>query len=165
MTELLTEPTKEPQHVKPEPVFTESGDNAAAAQDAGRVPLTDLARQLLEGANQAHLATVMPNGAPHSVPLWVGLEGNDLVFLTDPSSRKVGNIEHDQRVAVSVTDRDQPFTMAQIRGRVIRRIEGEEAWTMIDRISRKYVGRPYPREQDRVVFLVRPEHVQSAGYA
>ena len=54
--------------------------------------------------------------------------------------------------------------MAQIRGRVIRRIDGKEAWTIIDRISQKYLGAPYPREQDRVVFLVRPESVQSVSY-
>ena len=100
----------------------------------------------------------------HSVPLRIGLERDNLAFLTEPNSRKARNIEHDARVAISVTDRDQPFTMAQIRGRVIRRFEGEKAWTIIDRISHKYVGAPYPREQDRVVFLVRPEHVQSMGY-
>jgi hypothetical protein len=55
--------------------------------------------------------------------------------------------------------------MAQIRGRVIRRVEGEDAWTIIDRISRKYLGGPYPREQDRVVFPVRPEHVQTTAHA
>ena len=55
--------------------------------------------------------------------------------------------------------------MPQIRGRVVRRVEGNEAWTIVDRISHKYVGGPYPREQDRVVFLVRPEHVQSTAYA
>jgi hypothetical protein len=93
------------------------------------------------------------------------LEGDHLAFLTDPNSRKARNLARDARVAISVTDRDQPFTMAQIRGQVIHRIEGEEAWRIIDRISHKYLGGPYPREQDRVVFLVRVDHVHSMGYA
>jgi hypothetical protein len=32
-------------------------------------------RPLLDGANMAHLATVLPDGSPHSVPVWIGLEG------------------------------------------------------------------------------------------
>ena len=103
-------------------------------------------------------ATLLPNGGPHTVPLWVSLEGGYIAFLTDPTSRKARNLEHDARVAVSVTDRAQPFTMAEVRGRVIRRVEGEEAWSIIDRISNKYTGQPYPLRTDRVVFLIEPDH-------
>ena len=52
-------------------------------------------RALLEAPNYAHLATVLPDGSPHSVPLWVGLEGDHIVFLTGPDSRKARNIDHD----------------------------------------------------------------------
>jgi hypothetical protein len=40
-----------------------------------RHPLPDGVRALCDGANIAHLATLMPDGAPHSVSLWVGVEG------------------------------------------------------------------------------------------
>ena len=36
----------------------------------GTVGLLDL----FEGANQAHVATLLPDGSPHSVPVWVGVE-------------------------------------------------------------------------------------------
>jgi PPOX class probable F420-dependent enzyme len=121
-------------------------------------------RRLLDGPNMAHLATILPNGSPHSVPLWIGVEGDRLAFLTAPGSRKARNIERDPRVSISVTDREQPFTMAQIRGRVIERLDGTEAWTIIDRISVKYTGAPYPQRTGRVVFLVEPEHVQGTAY-
>jgi PPOX class probable F420-dependent enzyme len=147
-------------------IFDGMPDGDAAPDDeAPRVELVGVARRLVEGANQAHLATVLPDGAPYSVPLWVGLEGDDVAFLTGPKSRKARNIDRDARVAISITDREQPFTMAQIRGRVIRRLEGDEAWAIVDRIAHKYVGAAYPREQERVVFIVRPEHVQSTEYA
>jgi len=48
--------------------------------------------------------------------------------------------------------------MAQIRGRVVERIEGDSAWRIIDQMSNKYLGMPYPVRSDRVVFLVEPEH-------
>lgn len=121
--------------------------------------LPDAVRILFEGPNYAHIATVLPDGGPHSVPLWVGLEGDRIAFLTQPASRKARNVERDPRVAISVTDRDRPNAMAQVRGRVTERLEGEEAWTIIDRISHKYTGQPYPVRTDRVVFLVDPERV------
>jgi hypothetical protein len=89
----------------------------------------------------------------------VGIEGDHIAFLTGPGSRKARNIDQDDRVAISVVDHEQPFTMAAIRGRVAERIEGDRAWKIIDRISTTYTGGPYSRQSDRVVFLVEPEHV------
>ena len=39
-------------------------------------PLPDDVRALFEGPNYAHLATVLPSGAPHSVPVWTGIEAH-----------------------------------------------------------------------------------------
>ncbi len=121
-------------------------------------------RTLLDGPNYAHIATVLPDGGPHSVPVWVGLEGNRLAFLTSPGSRKARNLDRDPRVAISITAHDNPFSMAQVRGRVTERLEGEAAWTVIDRLSQKYIGQPYPLRTDRVVFLVEPEHAWAQTY-
>lgn len=121
-------------------------------------------RRLFEGANYAHLATLLPDGGPHSVPLWVGLEGNRIAFLTSPASRKARNLEHDPRVAISITDREQPYAMAVLRGRVAERLDGEAAWAVIDRLSQKYTGQPYPLRTDRVAFLVEPDHVRAQTY-
>ena len=135
-------------------------------------------RALLEGPSYAHIATVLPDGSPHSVPIWVGLEGDRVAFLTGPGSRKARNIAQDPRVAISVTDREQPFTMATVRGRVTERLEGDEAWEVIDRISAVYTGprtpgtktgwsswssrstsRPPPTEEDRTECSL-PFHTQ-----
>lgn len=121
-------------------------------------------RALFEGSNQAHVATLMPDGAPHSVPVWVGVEVDRIAFLTSPGSRKARNLDRDPRVAVSITDADQSFTMAQVRGRVVERREDETAWEVIDRISRKYTGQPYPLRTDRVLFLIEPEHAWGQAF-
>ena len=123
------------------------------------IKLPDAVRTLFEGANYAHLATVLPDGGPHCVPLWVGLEGDRIAFLTQPGSRKAKNLERDPRAAISITDQHEPNTMAQVRGRVARRLDGDQAWLVIDRLSHKYTGRPYPVRTDRVVYLVDPERV------
>ena len=121
-------------------------------------------RALFEAPNYAHLATVRPDGGPHTVPVWVGIAGGKIAFLTSPDSRKARNIAADPRVAISVTDRGQPFTMAQVRGRVTTRLDGDEAWTIIDEISRKYTGQPYPLRTDRVVFLVETDHAHANAF-
>ena len=96
--------------------------------------------------------------------MWVGLEGNQIAFLTHPASHKARNRARDPRVALSVTGHDQPNAMAQVRGRVTGRLEGEAAWAIIDRIAHKYTGQPYPLRTGRVVFLVDPEHAWAHIY-
>jgi PPOX class probable F420-dependent enzyme len=120
--------------------------------------IDDDVRPFLDGVNTAHLATVMPDGAPHSVPVWIGTEGDRIVFLTDPRSRKARNVAADPRVAISITEADRPNAMAHIRGRVVDVVEGDAAWTIIDRLSDKYLGMPYPLRTDRAVYVIEPDH-------
>jgi PPOX class probable F420-dependent enzyme len=126
--------------------------------------LPDDVRALFEGRNIAHVATLLPDGAPHSVPVWAAIEGDRIAFLTSPNSRKGRNLGHDPRVAISITDATAPTTMAQVRGRVAERLEGDAAWEVIDRISHKYIGAPYPLREDRVVFLVEPERASAMAF-
>ena len=117
-------------------------------------------RELLEGRNYAHLATLLPDGSPHSVPVWVGLEGDRIAFFTQPQSRKARNLAEERRVALSITDYDNPYRSAWIRGRVVETKNGAEALGVIDRISQRYTGQDFPMRTG-VVFLIDPER---AGY-
>jgi PPOX class probable F420-dependent enzyme len=119
-------------------------------------------RRLLEGTSLAHVATVLPDGAPHTVPLWVDTRGDQLVFLTGPRSRKARNLRRDPRVALSLAAADNPFQPVTVRGRVVEWLEGDAAWPIIDQISTKYIGQPYPRGEERVVAVVEPER-QTVG--
>jgi PPOX class probable F420-dependent enzyme len=121
--------------------------------------LPDDVRSLFAGPNYAHLATVLPTGAPHSVPVWCGVEGEHVVFFTQPASRKARNLARDPRVAFSITDHESPYRMAQIRGRVVSVVEGEEALEIIDRLAVKYTGQPFPMRTG-IVYLIEPEKVQ-----
>lgn len=49
-----------------------------------------------------------------------------------------------------------------MRGRVVELLEGDAAWTVVDRIAAKYIGGPYSREQERVVAFIEPER-QTVG--
>lgn len=120
--------------------------------------LTPEVRELFEKANYGHLATLMPDGAPHSVAVWVGLEDGRIVFFTQESSRKARNLARDPRVAVSVIDRDNPYRTGRVRGRVIATREGDAALEVIDRIARKFTGKDFPMRSG-TVYEIEPEHV------
>lgn len=119
-------------------------------------------RRVLDGTSIAHLASVLPDGAPHSVPVWVDTEGDHIAFLTGPDSRKARNLRRDPRVALSLTAADNPYQPVLIRGRVVEWLRGDAAWAIVDRISTKYTGHPYPRDDERVIALIEPDR-QSAG--
>jgi PPOX class probable F420-dependent enzyme len=114
-------------------------------------------RDVLDGTSIAHLASVLPDGAPHSVPVWIGTHGDHVAILTGPGSRKARNLRRDPRVALSLTPVDNPFQPVIVRGRVVEWLDGDEAWTIIDRIAMKYIGSPYTRDEERVVALIEPE--------
>ncbi|MGP3967784.1 PPOX class F420-dependent oxidoreductase [Streptomyces sp. 6N223] len=114
-------------------------------------------RRVLEGTSIAHLASVLPDGAPHSVPVWIGTDGDHVAILTGPGTRKARNLRRDPRVALSLTPADNPFQPVIIRGRVVEWLAGDAAWEIIDRISTKYTGGPYTRGEERVVALIEPD--------
>jgi PPOX class probable F420-dependent enzyme len=136
------------------------GDAATTPADPGRDATTVLdpgVRDVLDGTPIAHLATVLPDGAPHCVPVWIGTHGDRIAILTGPASRKARNLRRDPRVAISLTPADNPFRPVAIRGRVVGWLDGPAAWEIVDRIATKYTGGPYPRTEERVVALIEPD--------
>jgi len=113
-------------------------------------------RELFEGANFAHLATTLPDGSPHTVTVWAGVEDGRIVFFTQESSRKARNLAGDPRVAISICDLGNPYRSAWVRGRVVAMREGEAALEVIDRLSHKYTGQPFPMRSG-TVYEIEPE--------
>jgi PPOX class probable F420-dependent enzyme len=70
------------------------------------IALSSEIRQLLDGPNFAHLATLMPDGSPQSVPVWVGRDADRVVICTSENSLKGRNTRRDPRVALSIVDFD-----------------------------------------------------------
>jgi PPOX class probable F420-dependent enzyme len=108
---------------------------------------------LLDGRNFAQLATLMPDGSPHSAPVWLAREGQRIIICTDPDSVKAGNTRRDPRVAISIFNLDAPYSQAQLRGRVVE-WRPDSGFKFLDAISNKYVGKPYPYRSEPPVALV-----------
>jgi PPOX class probable F420-dependent enzyme len=123
------------------------------------MPLDPDVRELFEKPNYVHVATLMPDGSPHAVAVWAGVvEGDRLAFFTQPTSRKAKNLEGDPRACLSVVDRDNPYRMASVRGRLVERREGDAALAVMDRLSELHTGRPFPMRSG-VLYVIEPEKV------
>ena len=109
-----------------------------------------IAELFTAGRNLVHLATVLPDGAPHSIPVWATLEDGRIAFFTQSTSRKARNVAADPRVALSIVDAKNPYRNAQLRGRVVETVEGDAALEVIDRISQRYIGKPFPMRSGTV---------------
>ena len=123
-------------------------------------------RDILQGKNFAHIATLMPDGSPQVTPVWVSLDGDFVLFNTAAGRQKARNLDRDGRVALSVHDQANPYRYIQVRGVVVSKTtEGADA--NIDSLAKKYLdldSYPYrtPTET-RVIYKIRPEHVQVSG--
>jgi PPOX class probable F420-dependent enzyme len=118
------------------------------------IPLSDDLRKLIDRPNFAHLATLMPDGSPHSAPVWIAREGDLVLIGTEATSLKGKNTLRDPRIAISVVDFRDPYIVAQMRGRVIER-RPDPQLKYYDLMSQKYIGKPWPyRNEASPIVLV-----------
>jgi PPOX class probable F420-dependent enzyme len=76
--------------------------------------IPDSHRDILDKKGFAHVATIGPEGEPHSSPVWYGWDGEHFLFSQTKTRQKIRNVQRDARVAVSVTDPDNPYRYLEI---------------------------------------------------
>lgn len=126
--------------------------------------LSSDAAQLFRDKNLVYVATLMPDGSPQITPTWVDVDEENNVILVNTAKGRVKqkNLSRDPRIAVAVVDRNNPYNVATVRGRVQEQAtEGADAH--IDRLAKKYLGMdsyPFrnPAEQ-RVILKIKPEKI------
>jgi PPOX class probable F420-dependent enzyme len=104
--------------------------------------LSDGVRRLFDGKNFAVVSTLEPDGRPHSTVVWTQRQGNDIVFALPKNRRKTANLIRDPRVTVVIFDAANPYTSAQVQGTA--QIEDDPSGRLVEELSRKYTGGPYP---------------------
>jgi PPOX class probable F420-dependent enzyme len=128
--------------------------------------LSQKARDLIARPVLASLATLNPDGSPQITPLWVDLNGDDVVFNTAEGRKKARNLERDGRVGVTVIDPDDQYNVVAFRGTVTD-ITAEGADAHIDALAKKYLGvDSYPMRREgevRIRVTVRTDHIAMQG--
>lgn len=119
---------------------------------------------LLKEPSLAFIATTMADGSPQLTQVWVDTDGEHVLVNSVTTHVKVRNIERDPRVALTVADPDDPSNYFQVRGRVLETTT-DGAVEHIEKLSRTYLGTPYPwyggRDQVRVMLVIAPDHVSA----
>ena len=118
--------------------------------------------RLASAPSVAVISTIMPDGRPQTLFVWIDTDGTHLLVNTEPQRRRVRNIERDPRVTVLLAAADDVHDWAEIRGRVVEIIGGEQARAHIDRLSQKYEGRDYPfviGPRGRVILRIQAHRV------
>ncbi|MGA2835385.1 MAG: PPOX class F420-dependent oxidoreductase [Acidimicrobiales bacterium] len=100
--------------------------------------LSDKAKALVSRPVLANVATVDAEGRPQLTPVWIDLDGENLVFNTAKGRAKQLNLSKNPQVAVSVVDPDDPYNVVVVRGTVEGTEDGADAH--IDSLAKKYLG-------------------------
>src|SRR3984885_5820098 len=128
--------------------------------------LSAKARELISRPVLASLATLNPDGSPQITPLWVDLDGDDVVFNTAQGRKKARNLERDSRVAVTVIDPDDQYNVVAFQG-TVSDVTTEGADAHIDAMAKKYLGvDTYPMRREgevRVRVTVRTDRIAMQG--
>lgn len=123
--------------------------------------LSNKAKALIDRPVIANVATVDADGGPQVTPVWINLDGNDLMFNTAKGRAKVTNLTNNRQVAISIVDPEDPYNVVVVRGSVEPTEEGADAH--IDALAKKYLGvDSYPMRKDgevRVTYRVRADKV------
>jgi len=122
--------------------------------------LDETVRQLAAGPNFAAVTTQMPSGRFQTQPIWVTSDDEFLYLNTEVHRVKYRNVVRDPRITVMIWQRENPYGYVEVRGRVVETTTGDAARRMIDELSMKYNGKPYPPEQiqsERVILRIAPE--------
>jgi PPOX class probable F420-dependent enzyme len=113
-------------------------------------PLPPDLDDLLTKPNPAVIATLKPDGAPHTVATWYLWEDGRALVNMDEGRRRLAYLRADPRVSLTVFDGDQWYSHVSLRGRVVSLTDDADK-ADIDRLSRHYRGQDYPdRERGRV---------------
>ena len=111
------------------------------------------------GRNFGTLSVQLPNGQIATHVMWVDADDEHLLINTEVHRDKYKNVKRDPRVSVTIIDKANPYKYAEVRGKVVEEIRGQEARDDIDRLSQKYNGTDYDPsaiQSERVILKIRP---------
>jgi PPOX class probable F420-dependent enzyme len=127
-----------------------------------RTTLEDRDRALLSATNFCHVSTTREDGTIHTVPIWVDVEGENVVLNTEKSRAWPANLRRTGNTTLTVLNMENPYEYLTITGHLAEETE-DGALEHIDAMAKKYIGQDtYPFHQDgdvRVILRIAPDRV------
>jgi PPOX class probable F420-dependent enzyme len=128
--------------------------------------LPDDLTALLRQPSHCYVATLMPDGSPQMTQTWVDTDGEHILINTVQGFQKDKNVQRDPRVAINVSDPENPSRYYGIRGRVINATTDGGA-EHIEALAQRYLATPYPwyggHDQTRLILTITADKIHSMG--
>lgn len=97
----------------------------------------------------AVIATVRPDGAPHTAATWYDWEDGRVLLNMAFSRRRLENMRRDPRAALTVVSDGDTYDHVSLLGTIVD-IEPDPDLAGIDRLALRYNGEPFrTRDQER----------------
>ncbi len=130
--------------------------------------LNEAVRQALTAGHLAHLVTLNTDGSPQITLVWVDLDGDEIVCAHLGAWKKVRNIQHDTRVALSMETGGKSGALDNylvITGRA--RVTEGGAPELLHRLAQIYMGPgtkfPPDNAPGGYVTHIEVENIQGVG--
>jgi PPOX class probable F420-dependent enzyme len=115
-----------------------------------RPPLPPEVDEFLARPNPAVVATLRPDGSPHSVPTWYDWEDGRALLNMDESRLRLSYMRRDPHTALTVLDEASWYKHVSLIGSIVD-IRDDPDLADIDRLAVRYTGQPFRRRQAKRV--------------
>jgi len=126
------------------------------------VAIPEELRDLFQEPALAHVSYFNKKGQIVTFPMWVDFDGEHILVSSPIGSKKGKALRERPQLAVSIVSNDNRWHWLSISGRVVD-IKPDDNLEFIDRMAKKYTGKPYERRTPREVFTVETDRVSSSG--
>jgi PPOX class probable F420-dependent enzyme len=123
--------------------------------------LNEVQKAFLRAGHIAIVTTLRADGSPHSTPVWIDSDGEDVLFNTARGRAKERNLVADGRISIVTVDGNDFHRWLAVDGRATLVDEGADAH--IQSLADRYQGGSPVRGGGRVIVRVRPERLEHEG--
>jgi PPOX class probable F420-dependent enzyme len=122
-----------------------------------RVPVPPEVVAVLAKPYLAVVATVRPDGSPHTAATWYEWEDGRVLLNMADTRRRLEHMRGEPRAALTVLSDGDTYDHVSLLGRIVS-IEPDPWLNDIDRLARRYTGEPFgTRDQQRFSAWLEPE--------
>jgi PPOX class probable F420-dependent enzyme len=122
-----------------------------------RPPVPRELDEFLTRPNPAVIATLRPDGSPHTAATWYIWDDDRVLVNMDEGRKRLEHLRNDPRVSITVLGSGEWYRHVTVTGRVTR-LEPDADLRDIDRLCRHYSGEPFgSRDRGRVSAWIEVE--------
>ena len=110
--------------------------------------LPDKLKVAIDGDAFCAMATHLNTNEIQNHLMWIDYLGENLIINTEKGRQKTYNIRSDNNISLVIFEPQAMYSSWEIRGEVEEVIDDNSANRHIDKLSNRYTGHPYNREND-----------------